>query len=79
MKKTNQNQEIWFPAKKHGFGWGIPVTWQGWVVLLVYALLMVIGAVFLTRFSIPMAYFIGYTVLLSLILIFICWMKGEKK
>ena len=79
MKKATQNQQIWFPAKKHGFGWGIPVAWQGWVVLLVYAFLMIIGAVFLTRPSVPVAYFIGYTVLLSVILIFICWMKGEKK
>ncbi len=79
MKKTTQNQEIWFPAKKHGFGWGIPVTWQGWVVLLVYAFLMVIGALFLTKPSIPVVYFIGYTVLVSAILIIICWAKGEKK
>jgi hypothetical protein len=79
MKKQTQNQEIWFPAKKHGFGWGIPVTWKGWVVLLVYAFLMIIGALFLTRPSTPVIYFIGYTVLPSTILIFICWMKGEKK
>jgi hypothetical protein len=20
----------WFPAKRYGWGWGIPSTWQGW-------------------------------------------------
>jgi hypothetical protein len=27
-----QDPEYWFPAKRYGWGWGIPVTWQGWVV-----------------------------------------------
>ncbi len=25
-------QPYWFPAKTYGWGWGLPVTWQGWVV-----------------------------------------------
>ncbi len=29
-------KKFWFPAKKYGWGWGFPVTWQGWVVLLAY-------------------------------------------
>ncbi len=36
MKKvgTKKSSNIWFPAKKYGYGWGMPVVWQGWVVLL---------------------------------------------
>ncbi|REG86795.1 hypothetical protein [Marinomonas pollencensis] len=26
----------WFPAKKNGWGWGKPNTWQGWFVLGAY-------------------------------------------
>ncbi len=26
----------WFRAKRYGYGWGIPVTWQGWAVLGAY-------------------------------------------
>lgn len=26
----------WFNQKKYGWGWGLPATWQGWVVLLLY-------------------------------------------
>ena len=33
-------KKIWFPAKKYGNGWGFPVTWQGWIVLLSYILLI---------------------------------------
>lgn len=29
-----EHKEIWFPAKKHGYGWGMPATWQGWAILL---------------------------------------------
>jgi hypothetical protein len=27
---------FWFPAKRYGFGWAAPVTWQGWAVLALY-------------------------------------------
>ncbi|MCT2557690.1 hypothetical protein N0B51_01715 [Tsuneonella sp. YG55] len=26
----------WFAAKRFGYGAGLPIAWQGWVVLLVY-------------------------------------------
>jgi hypothetical protein len=28
-------KKIWFKRKKYGWGW-YPVTWQGWVILIVY-------------------------------------------
>jgi hypothetical protein len=34
---------IWFPAKRYGWGWGLPVAWQGWVVLLAWLALFVGG------------------------------------
>jgi hypothetical protein len=36
----------WFAPKRYGFGAGLPVSWQGWLVLLVYAA-TIIGAFFL--------------------------------
>ena len=74
-----ENDEKWFPAKKHGFGWGLPVTWQGWVVLVLYGLLLIIGSLFLTKPAIPKAYFIAYIVVLSGLLIFIFWKKRRKE
>lgn len=31
-------KDVWFPAKKNGWGWGKPVVWQGWVVMVSYLL-----------------------------------------
>lgn len=32
----------WFAAKRHGWGWGLPCSWQGWAVLI--AALLIIAA-----------------------------------
>jgi hypothetical protein len=26
----------WFRAKRYGWGWGLPLTWEGWVVITVW-------------------------------------------
>jgi uncharacterized membrane protein YhaH (DUF805 family) len=77
-------QGNWFKAKLYGWGW-TPAKWQGWVVLLAYvALLLTLvlsrekdipgnpdsGSNFLT-FALPV-------ILLTTLLIFICYKKGEK-
>jgi hypothetical protein len=36
----------WFAAKRYGIGAGLPVSWQGWVILAAY-LAIVAGAFFL--------------------------------
>ncbi|MEI7631731.1 MAG: hypothetical protein WCJ60_00215 [bacterium] len=35
VKKLSQKNQIWFNAKKAGWGWCSPKLWQGWAVLLV--------------------------------------------
>ncbi|RVU06407.1 hypothetical protein EOE18_06210 [Novosphingobium umbonatum] len=39
MKDTEQ-PKYWFPAKRYGWGWGVPLCWQGWTVLTVYTLIV---------------------------------------
>ena len=29
--QKDEDKEIWFPAKKYGNGWGLPITWQRWI------------------------------------------------
>lgn len=41
----NDSNEYWFPAKRYGWGWGFPSRWQGWMVLAIYAVLLVVGIV----------------------------------
>ena len=30
--EKHDNPPYWFPAKRYGYGWGLPHTWQGWIV-----------------------------------------------
>ena len=73
---TNTTPNYWFPAKRYGWGWGIPTTWQGWVVLVLYSALMLGGSLMLLPRSGPIA-FIFYTFALTAVLIGICYLKGE--
>jgi hypothetical protein len=33
----------WFPAKRYGWGWGLPRVWQGWAVMVVFGMLVLAG------------------------------------
>ncbi len=77
-------QGYWFKAKPYGWGW-TPARWQGWFVVLVYIVLVLIlvrtkeesipgnpdsGSNFLI-FALPI-------IVLTVLLIFIAYKKGEK-
>jgi hypothetical protein len=66
----------WFPAKRYGWGWGLPMTWQGWLVLAAFAALVVAGT-FLFPPTKATAAYIVYIVILSALLTGVCWLKGE--
>ena len=71
-------RKIWFPAKRYGCGWGLPIAWQGWVV---YALF--IGFIWLGEMALlPQPHrhivaFVAYVLVLVCILVAICKYKGE--
>lgn len=68
--------EYWFPAKRRGWGWSLPTVWQGWVVVAVFGVLVLVGAVTLlpTHGSLV---FVVYGALLCVGLVGVCWLKGE--
>lgn len=68
--------KYWFPAKRYGWGWGPPRTWQGWLVLVAFFILLAVGAVFFLPRQQP-GTFIAYTMVLVALLIAICYLKGE--
>ena len=72
----SQQPTYWFPAKRYGWGWGIPSSWQGWVVLAVYGCLLVAGSVVLPPDR-ELGLYLAFVALLSALLIAICWIKGE--
>jgi uncharacterized membrane protein YhaH (DUF805 family) len=70
----------WFKARLYGWGW-TPATWQGWLVLGVYLAIVVFLAVTLDE-SLSLSdalirYFLPL-VLLTALLIGVCFVKGEK-
>jgi hypothetical protein len=65
----------WFPAKRYGWGWGPPITWQGWAILVAFLVLIAVGAAVIPKHS--LAGFITYAVVLSVLLVGVCWWKGE--
>jgi hypothetical protein len=74
MKSTEK--KIWFPAKTYGWGWGLPCCWQGWVVMLSFLLLL--GGSALLLLPLHPLIWEGVVWFLALLLIAICWIKGER-
>jgi hypothetical protein len=68
--------QYWFPAKRYGWGWGFPITWQGWVAFIGFLVLLVAGIVLMPpRHS--LVGFIAYVVVLVALFTGVCWWKGE--
>ena len=66
----------WFPSKRYGWGWGLPICWQGWVVFGVYLVLLPLGF-FLSPPHEQIFEFMVFTQAATLALVLICWLKGE--
>ena len=66
----------WFPAKRYGWGWGLPASWQGWLVIAGYVALLALGFALFPPAS-RTAAFVAYVVALTVLLVAICWLKGE--
>jgi hypothetical protein len=74
----------WFAPKRYGYGTGLPISWQGWVVLIGYIGLVGICAYGLRGHSLQV---IAAVIPLTLAFIVICarttkdgwrWRWGEK-
>jgi hypothetical protein len=72
---------LWFRNKTYGWGW-YPATWEGWVVLAVFIILLVLNTLTLTATPEPTAteltwFFVREAVLVALVLA-VCYKTGEK-
>jgi lipoprotein signal peptidase len=74
--RTSEVNRYWFPAKRYGWGWGLPATWQGWVVLIAFLVLVVIGVMIFPPKERTLS-FIVYVCILNAFLLAICYVKGE--
>ena len=69
-------RKYWFPAKRFGWGWGVPQTWQGWAVIVAYVMFIGVGFIVIPP-SIRPGLFMAYLLFLTIVLIVVCWIKGE--
>ncbi|MBV8820792.1 MAG: hypothetical protein JO022_20695 [Acidobacteriaceae bacterium] len=66
----------WFPAKRYGWGWGLPITWEGWAVFAAFIGLVIAGAIIVPPGR-STAGFIAYVLVLVALFASVCWWKGE--
>jgi hypothetical protein len=72
---VNQDEpRYWFRAKRYGFGWGLPLTWQGWAFLGGWLVALPVGARLIPRDGFSLCIFFLAMVVL---LLAVCWWKGE--
>lgn len=71
-----KKKEYWFSAKTHGWGWGLPTVWQGWLVYGIAAVLLIAGVFIFPPVSRPVLFQV-HTWGVLLVLVAICWIKGE--
>ena len=74
------NERYWFPAKRYGWGWGLPSAWQGWIVLTAYVVAIAVGIGYLRGHHDDYSRLdrVAYVLILTVLLCVICWWKGEK-
>jgi hypothetical protein len=75
---NNPEPRFWFPAKKIGWGWGPPVTWQGWVVVALYFAVLVAGISYFAMHR-DIYGFAIFVVVITSLLITLMFVKGERK
>ena len=68
----DEDGDAWFAPKRHGYGAGLPIAWQGWAILIGYVLLIA-AAGLLIPYS-PIA-FIALVAAATAALIVICAQK----
>jgi hypothetical protein len=73
---VSTERRYWFPAKRYGWGWGVPTSWQGWTVLAAFVALLLVG-VFVFPPSRELGAYLAYVTVLCGLLVAVCWVKGE--
>jgi uncharacterized membrane protein YhaH (DUF805 family) len=71
---------IWFKAKTYGYGW-YPATWQGWLIILLWVVLLGLNAWRLMSTDMPPVEntieFVAETLAMTAVLIYISYKTGE--
>jgi len=76
MHRMDQDNRYWFPAKRYGWGWGPPTTWQGWVITVLWFGALFSGLWIIGLHRGPVRH-VAFVIGMSCVLIVICYWKGE--
>jgi len=69
-------KRYWFPAKRYGWGWGPPSTWQGWLATVLWAVVLFVGMLRIPFHGRVVAES-AFAVAMIGIYMLICYWKGE--
>ena len=75
MCSMEPTQRYWFPAKRYGWGWGAPRTWEGWLVLATFSVVMIGPAVLFPRWAGPLVLITAAVA--TPLLLWVCLKRGE--
>lgn len=73
----NNPKGYWFKRKLYGWGW-VPVTWQGWLSILIWAILFTLSMVMIEKNGDEIWKNLVVVFILTIILLWVCYKKGEK-
>lgn len=81
MNETS-TKKYWFKRRRYGYGW-VPVTWQGWFVVLGFIGGILLGALFLKKspghtISSDDLVYVAFVVLAVIALVLIALKKGPQ-
>jgi hypothetical protein len=54
IKGVSMKNNYWFPAKKYGYGWGMPCHIYGWIVFVIFIAWFSLSLIYLNPRSHPM-------------------------
>ena len=81
--KDSSSSNYWFKRRRYGYGW-TPVTWQGWLTVVAFLALVILGAAVLLKdtprntFSTELVVFSAFLAVVVAVAVGISRVKGPK-
>jgi hypothetical protein len=72
----SDDKSYWFGGKRYLLGWGVPVRWQGWAVLVAFVAAELIGPLFFPQHGNSMLYSVYSAAVIAAFLV-LCLVKSE--
>lgn len=81
-RKKSPQPRYWFKRRRYGWGW-IPSTWQGWLVVAWFVVILIGGSVLLVEtprntFSVEAAQYLTLVGVAVIGLVVVSWAKGPR-